>query len=205
MAQDYFKYFNSKTLPFLMVGLFFLLWLAKDYWILSFSIFSALSIILILISTFLWKYPPFKYLFWVDDFSGRYEGILQYHFKDDEGNQQSGRLKHVKLVNQNGHRITIHSFTIKEDGSKLSLSVNKGMHVEKTPDEKHFHLIYNYMNEGNTDQGFAPHYGTEVVKFIKKGNAKILSGGYFTNREPFQTKGEYVELTWVSNDTIHEF
>lgn len=205
MAQDYFKYFNSKTLPFLLVGLFALLWLAKDNWHLSFSLFGILSILLVLISTYLWKFPPFNYLFWVDDFSGRYEGMLLYQFIDDEGIKKSSQLKHIKLVNQNGHRITIHSFTIKEDGSKSSISVNIGMHVEKTPDEKHFHLIYNYLNEGSTEQGFPPHYGTEVVKFIKHGKQKKLSGEYYTNRQPFQTKGEYIDLKWVSKDTNHEF
>ncbi|MDX1798289.1 MAG: hypothetical protein R3255_06540 [Candidatus Lokiarchaeia archaeon] len=205
MAHDYFKYYNSKTLPFLLVGMFGLLWLAKDYWTLSFSIFSALSLLLALISTYLWKFKPFKYLFWVDNFSGRYEGFLQYQYKDENGLLQSGRLKHVKLVNQNGHRITVSSFTIKDDGTKSSLSVNKGMHVEKTEDEQHYRLIYNYLNEGSTEQGFPPHYGTEVIKFIRNGKNKHLSGGYYTGREPYQTKGEFSELKWVSNDLNHEF
>lgn len=205
MTHDYFKYFNSKTLPILLVGTFFLLYLAKDHWTLSFSLFSALSIALIIISTYLWKYPVFKYLFWVDNFSGRYEGILSYQYKDKTGQVQSGQLKHVKLVNQNGHRISVSSFTIKNDGTKSSLSVNKGMHIEKTEDEMHYRLIYNYLNEGSTDQGFPPHYGTEVIKFIKKDNQKMLSGGYYTSREPFQTKGEFIELKWVSNDLNHEF
>src|SRR5690606_36993154 len=129
MTKDYFKYYNSKLLPFLMVGLFVLLWLAKDYWLLSFSIFSVLSVFLVFISTYLWKYPPFNYLFWVDNFSGRYEGLLKYQYKDASGTPITGQLKHVKLISQNGHRITVHSFTIKEDGTKSSLSVNKGMHV----------------------------------------------------------------------------
>lgn len=163
------------------------------------------SVLLILISSYLWKYPPFKFLFWVDNFSGRYEGLLQYHYTDAEGNKKTGQLKHVKLINQNGHRITIHSFTIKDDDTKSSLSVNIGMHVEKTPDEKHYQLIYNYLNDGSTDQGFPPHYGTEVVKFIKNGSQKMLSGGYYTNRHPFQTKGEYIELKWVNDDLNHEF
>lgn len=205
MAQDYFKYYNSKTLPFLIVGTFVLLWLAKDHWLLSFSIFSVLSTLMLLISTFLWKYIPFKFLFWIDDFSGRYEGTLQYQYKDQDGIQKSGQLRHVKLVNQNGHRITVHSFTVKDDGTKSSVSVNKGMHVEKTPDEKHYQLVYNYLNDGSNEQDFPAHYGTEVIKFIKKGKQKTLSGGYYTNRHPSQTKGEYIELNWVSNDTTHEF
>lgn len=205
MAQDYFKYYNSKTLPVLLIGLFALLWLAKDNWHLSISLFGILSALLIIISTYLWKFSPFKFLFWVDNFSGRYEGILSYQYKDKTGQIQSGQLKHVKLVNQNGHRISVSSFTIKNDGTKSSLSVNKGMHIEKTEDEMHYRLIYNYLNEGSTEQGFPLHHGTDVVKFIKNGNQKILSGEYYTNREPFQTKGEYIELKWVSNDLNHEF
>jgi hypothetical protein len=205
MKHDYFKYYNSKTLPFLLAGLLVLIFLAKNNWHLSISLFGILSLSLIIISTYLWKYSPFKYLFWVDNFSGRYEGILCYQYKDSQGQTKVGELKHIKLVNQNGHRITVSSFTIKKDGKKSSLSVNKGMHVEKTEDEKHFKLIYNYLNDGSTEQGFPPHYGTEVIKFIKKNDTKLLSGGYYTNREPFQTKGEFIELKWVSNDLNHEY
>jgi hypothetical protein len=141
----------------------------------------------------------------VDDFSGRYEGVLTYQYRDNEGNIQTGTLPHVKIINQNGHRITVSSFTIKPDGTKSSLSVNKGMHVEKTEDEQHYRLIYSYLNDGSKEQGFPQHYGTEVIKFLKRGKKKVLSGGYYTEREPFQTKGEFSELKWVSNDLNHEF
>lgn len=204
MTQDYFKYFNSKTLPFLMVGIYMLLGLAKENWHLSISIFAVLSTFIMAITTFLWKFFPFKYLFWVDNFSGRYEGILQYHFTDNDGNQRTGQLKHVKIVKQNGHLITIHSFTIKDDGSPSSPSENKGMYIEKTNCGNHFNLIYNYMNQGSTENGFPPHYGTDVLKFIRIGKDKILTGCYYTNRNP-QTKGFYKELIWVSNDLNHEF
>ena len=112
-------------------------------------------------------------------------------------------MKHIKLINQNGSRITVSSFTIKADGTKSSLSVNKGMYVEKTEDEQHFRLIYNYLNKGSTEQGFQPHYGTDNIKFIKKEDEKFLIGNYYTNRDP-QTMGE-IELKWVSNDLNHEF
>lgn len=205
MTYDYFKYYNSKTLPILIVGMFVLLWLAKGYWTISFSIFSLLTFLFMLISTYLWRYQPFKHLFWVDDFSGRYEGFLQYQYRDENGQVQSGKLKHVKLINQTGARLTVSSFTVKPDGTKSSLSVSRGMHVEKTEDEKHYRLIYNYLNEGSVDQSFPPHFGTEVIKFIKKGNEKELSGGYYTGREPYQTKGEFLDLIWVGNDINHEF
>lgn len=205
MKQDYFKYFNSKFLPFLLVSIVALLWFAKDYWALSFSIFGILTGLLIIISTYLWKYKPFSYLFWIDNFSGRYEGIIEYQYKDENGKTKKGQLKHVKLIKQNGHKIIISSFTIKNDGTKSSLSVNKGMHIEKTEDEQHYRLIYNYLNEGSIQQGFSPHYGTEVIKFLKKGKEKQLTGKYYTERIPFQTKGEFLKLKWVSDDLNHEF
>ena len=205
MKHDYLKYYHSKTLIFLIGVLLFVVVAAKEYWTLSISVFGLTSILLILITNHLWKFKPFIWLFWVDDFSGRYEGFLHYQYQDDSGEIKSGKLKHVKLINQNGSRITISSFTIKPDGSKSSLSVNKGMFVEKTEDEQHYRLIYNYLNEGSVEQGFPPHYGTEIIKFIKQGNDKVLSGGYFTGREPYQTKGEFSELKWVSNNLNHEF
>ena len=60
------------------------------------------------------------------------------------------------------------------------------MFVEKTEDEKHYRLIYNYWNEGSIEQGFSPHYGTEVLKFMRKDSGKFLSGinkNYKINRK----------------------
>lgn len=205
MKQDFFKYYKSSVLIFLIGLLLFIVITAKDYWGLSISVFGMVSTLLILITTYLWKYKPFIWLYWIDDFSGRYEGFLSFHYKDESGETKTGELKHVKLINQSGSRITVSSFTIKKDGTKSSLSVSKGMFVEKTEDEQHYRLIYNYLNNGSSKQGFPPHYGTEVIKFIKKSNKKILSGGYYTEREPFQTKGEFLKLKWVNNDLNHEF
>lgn len=142
---------------------------------------------------------------WIEDFSGRYEGNLRYQYRDDSGKLLEGVLEHVKIINQTGNRIVVSSFTKKEDGTKSSLSISKGMFVEKTEDEKHFRLIYSYLNNGSPQQGFPPHYGTEVIKFINNGNGKVLSGGYYTGREPIQTKGEFSELKWVGDNLNHEF
>ena len=205
MKQDYLKYYKSNFLIFLIGSLLVFVFSAKNYWNLSISIFGIVSTLLILTSTYLWKYKPFIWLFNIDDFSGRYEGVLKFQYRDKECNLIVGDLKHVKLINQNGSRITVSSFTIQADGFNSSLSVNKGMYVEKTEDEQHYRLIYNYLNEGSSTQDFPPHYRTEVIKFIKKGKEKTLSGGYYTNRSPHQTKGEFYELKWVSNDLNHEF
>jgi hypothetical protein len=205
MKNDYLKYYKSSVLPVLIGVLLFIVFSAKEYWQLSISIFGIVSAIMVTISTYLWKYKPFIWLFNVDDFSGRYIGTLKYQYRDESGQVKTGELEHIKLINQNGSRITVSSFTIKADGTKSSLSVNKGMYVEKTEDEQHYRLIYNYLNEGSTEQGFPLHYGTDVIKFIKNGKDKVLTGGYYTGREPFQTRGEYSELKWINNNLNHEF
>lgn len=205
MKHDYFKYYKSKLLMLLIIYTTTIFLWMKSHWEIAASVTTVLGGLFLIIDKYLWKYKPFKWLFYIDDFSGRYEGVLKYQYRDKDGNLQTGELPHVKLINQNGGRITISSFTIKSDGTKSSLSVNKGLHVEKTEDEQLYRLIYSYLNDGSKEQGFAPHYGTEVIKFIKKGKDKILSGGYYTEREPYQTKGEFAELIWVSNDLSHEF
>ncbi|MBC5834484.1 hypothetical protein G6N05_07120 [Flavobacterium sp. F372] len=205
MEKDYFKYYKPNFLIYLIVGLFVLIYSIKKEFVLSISITSLLSVIIFFITQYFWKYSPFKYFFWIEDFSGRYEGKIIYQYNDENGNLKIGVLNHVKIISQSGSRITVYSFTIKSDGKKSSLSVNKGMYVEKTEDEKHFRLIYNYLNEGSLEQDFSPHYGTEIIKIIKKGDDKIIEGNYYTDRKPFQTKGRFEEMKWISNDDNHEF
>lgn len=179
--------------------------LTKYYWGLSLAIMATIISILGFILKKLWNKRPFKWMFWVEDFSGEYRGKIRYKYVDKSGNVQTGELEHVKCIVQDGTKIVITSFTIKADGTKSSESVSKGVHVELTPDGSHFQLIYTYRNEGSTEQGFAPHYGTEVVKFIDRNGEKSLSGGYYTNREPFQTRGEFIDLKRTGNNNGHEF
>ena len=204
MKNNFFNYFRSSILIAVIVVFVIALYLAKTHWGLSFAISGTVSMLLVLISKYLWKIKPFKWLFWIDDFSGRYEGILEYQYVDEYGVLQSGERKHVKIINQNGSRISIASFTLKENGARSSPSYSRGIFVEPTEDEHHFRLIYHYLNEGNQQLGFSPHYGTDVLKFISNGKSKELSGGYYTDRNP-QTRGEYQNLKWVSNDLKHEF
>lgn len=205
MQNNFFNYYKSKVLLTLISFLAIVFYLAKDHWELSIGITALISAFLVIISKNLWKFRPFKWLFWIDDFSGRYVGILKYQYVDKDGKKNTGEMKQIKTINQNGSRITVSSFTIKPDGTKSSLSVNKGMYVEKTEDEQHYRLIYNYLNDGSTEQGFSPHYGTEVIKFIRKDTGKFLSGHYYTGREPYQTKGELIEFKHVNNNLNHEF
>ena len=79
------------------------------------------------------------------------------------------------------------------------------MFVEKLKDGVHFELIYNYLNDGNAELNFSPHYGTEIIKFIKKGDDTLISGRYFTERLPHQTRGKFLEMKRVSDDLKHDF
>ena len=204
MKNSFFSYFRSSILVSLIAIFGIVLYLAKTHWQLSFAISGIISMLLILISKYLWNVKPFRWLFWVDDFSGRYEGVLKYNYVDENGKLQSGERKHIKIINQNGSRISIASFTIKEDGGRSSPSYNRGLFLETTEDEHHYRIIYHYLNEGNQQLGFPPHFGTDVLKFIKHGKEKVLTGGYYTDRKP-QTRGEYQNLKWVSNNLNHEF
>jgi len=204
MKNSFFNYFRSSILVSIIVIFGIVLYIAKTHWQLSIAVSSIVTMLLLIISKYLWNINPFKWLFWVDDFSGRYEGILEYSYCDERGIQQSGKLKHIKIVNQNGSRISIASFTLRKDGGRSSPSYSRGLYVEQTEDEHHFRIIYHYLNEGNQQLGYSPHFGTDVLKFIRIGNKKVLKGGYYTNRNP-QTRGEYQTLTWVSNDLNHEF
>jgi len=199
------KYLKLEAIIGLIMVLAGAIILAKYYWGVSLAIVATITLILSIILKKLWNTKAFKWMFWVDDFSGEYRGKLRFKYIDEIGNVQIGEREHVKCIVQDGSNLVINSFTIREDGSKSSASVSKGVHVEHTSDGNHFLLIYNYLNDGSAEQGFPPHYGTEVVKFIKKGDEKVLSGGYYTNREPFQTRGEFIDLKRVSNNNGHAF
>lgn len=155
MVNDYLKYFKPTVLVGLIVVLTTGLLAIKVHWGISLSIVGVISFLLTLVATKLWKNKWLNWMFWVDDLSGKYEGELRYNFLLN-GVEKSGELKHVKVINQNGYRISVSSFTYKTDGSPSSFSENLGMYVERTRDEKHFRLLYNYLNEGSTEQGFPP-------------------------------------------------
>jgi len=203
MKNDYLKYFKPNVLIGLIVSFSIGVFTINSYTTLSISIFAVIAFVLTSISTKFWNKKWINWMFWVDDISGCYEGILRYKYIDND-ETKTGELKHVKIINQNGYRISVSSFTYKTDGTPSSQSENIGMFVKKTTDEKHFQLVYNYQNSGSTEQGFPPYWGTEVMKIINNDGEKMLSGSYFTNRDP-QTKGDFINMKWVSNNLNHKF
>jgi hypothetical protein len=142
-------------------------------------------------------------MFWTDNFSGTYKGKLYYEYVDKDCVLQKGSLDHVKIIHQRGSKIKIYSFSIKADGSRSSNSEDIGLDIKRIEGGNQYELIYSYRNDGSTDLN--PHYGTEIVKFIKDGNKRILSGRYFTERLPYQTKGTFENLVWESDKENHSF
>jgi hypothetical protein len=63
--------------------------------------------------------------------------------------------------------------------------------------------LYNYLNEGNSELNFSPHYGTEVIKLIQNEEGKFLAGRYYTERMPYQTKGR-IDLKFINKKLYHE-
>lgn len=206
MDSNFLQYYKPKVLIGFIVALGIGIYLAKENWGLQIGVLGVIVSVLSIINCYLWRYKPFLWMFWIDDFSGTYEGFLEYQYFDEtEGVKKNDRLKHIKVINQKGNQICVSSFTMKSDGTKSSHSTNVGIYVEK-PHDDHYRLIYHFINDGDSLQGFPPHYGTEVVKFIKKENGeKCLSGKYYTERHPYQTKGQYIDLKKISNKLIHEF
>lgn len=203
MKNSHLQYFKPRALILFVATLATVFYLLKSNLGLAFSTAGIISLLLFVITKYAWNIKPFCWMFWVEDISGRYEGILKYQYIDN-GVKKEGELKHVKLINQSGYRISVSSFTIKDDGKPSSQSATLGLHVQKTEDEKHFQLIYNYQNTGSVEQIFPFHYGTEVIKIINNNGEKILTGNYFTNREP-QTKGTFIDMKWINNDLNHNF
>ena len=205
MKTNFLQYYKPNVLVGFITVLIFGIILINGYlgWQLAFV--GTIVSFLVFINRYLWKYRPFSWMFSVDNFSGRYEGELEFQYIDEKNIKQTGKLKHVKIIKQTGDRISISSFTLKTDGTKSSESSNIGMYVEK-PEDDHFRLIYNYQNEGDTTQNFPQHYGTDVLKFIKKENGDLcLSGKYYTERHPHQTKGQYIDLKKINNKLTHDF
>jgi hypothetical protein len=192
MEKFNLRYLKPSAFIYIIVVLAIGLFLANKYiqnlWGISISVVTLIGVLFGLINSYLWNIKPFRWLYNLSDFSGRYEGTLVYEFRNDKCEIIKDELKHIKEIVQNGSDISVTSWTKKKDGTVSSKSTNIEASIVKDKDGT-FKLIYNYLNEGNQFE-FAPHYGTEVLTLIENGKGKDLVGQYYTARLPFQTKGE---------------
>jgi hypothetical protein len=184
------------------MALFFANKYIQSHWGISISVIAVIGGIFSLINSYLWNKKPFCWMYLVPDFSGRYEGTLLYEYRNEKCEIVSDILEHVKVIVQSGSDIVINSWTKKKDGTMSSNSTSIESSIVKEKDGT-YALIYNYLNEGNFELGFSPHYGTEVLKLVRNKAGKHLIGKYYTERMPFQTKGK-IDLKFINKNLSHE-
>lgn len=206
MEKYNLRYLKPSAFIFICVVLGISLITANNYinshWGISVSVFAVIGALFGIINSYLWNKKPFCWMYNVPDFSGRYEGTLYYEFRNEKCEVISGLLEHIKVVIQNGSDVVINSWTKQKDGAMSSKSTSIEASIVKEKDGT-YSLIYNYLNDGNFELGFSPHYGTEVLKLIENGEGKHLVGKYYTERLPFQTRGK-LDLKLTNKKMYHE-
>jgi len=205
MEKFNLRYLRPSAFIFINAILILALYAANKYvnnhWGISISIIGIVSGIFALINKWLWNIKPFFWMYSVPDFSGRYQGTLIYMFRNEKNEIVSDSMEHIKVITQNGSDIIISSWTKETYGTISSKSTSIEASIVKEKDGT-FSLIYNYLNEGNFEPGFCPHYGTEILKLLENGSGKRLVGRYYTERLPYQTKGK-IDLNFVNKDLSH--
>jgi hypothetical protein len=204
MSKVPFKFYKQGLLvPAIGLGAVYLTSLFTHFAV-PLSVIAVLGVLVFLMDRWLWHVFPFKLLFEVEDFRGTYEGLIEYQFRDADCNVVSDRLKHVKVIQQTGSTIEIFSFTYDKNGEPSTPSVSGEISFCKT-DNGVVELTYTYRNKGSVAKEFSQHMGTEMVKVIREGNKLRLTGEYFTNRIPYQTKGSYIDLVRKTTKMEHPF
>ncbi len=204
MTGAHFRYLKPRVLLSLVVLLAISLYLTNQYMAASIghniSISGIIVVAFLLIDRYLWKYPPFKWLYWVPDMSGRYEGVIRY---TNPITYCSDEKRCVVEVFQTGSKLKVRCFFQHQTKNEPSASKSLVESIIKEDDEC-YSLVFNYMNEGTRihSQG-QPHYGTNILKLISNGEGKFLKGYYYTNRAP-QTKG-VMEVKHQSNNLKNNF
>jgi hypothetical protein len=206
MEKFNLRYLKPNAFIFICAMLALTLFTANKYiqnhWSISISVFAFIGGLFSVVNGYLWNIKPFSWMYSVPDFSGRYVGTLLYEFRNDKCEIVSGTLDHIKVIVQNGSDVVVNSWTKKKDGIMSSKSTSIEAAIVKEKDGT-FSIIYNYLNEGNFELGFYPHYGTEVLKLIENGEGKYVVGKYYTERMPYQTKGK-INLKYASDKLYHE-
>jgi hypothetical protein len=159
------------------------------------SFISIGSAMFALLNFVLWHWPFIISMYEFPDMRGNYEGTLQYCYRDDNNVSQSGTMRVMREVDQSGYGVFFRTTFYKEDGTVSSVSTAHEVDI-LVEDKNTVQLTFTYKNEGDPTQNFAPHHGTEVLRYNKK--AGTIIGHYYTNRIPFQTKGT-IELRKTIN------
>lgn len=205
MKTDYFINYHSWALVLLMgiyiATLFFMQSYDCVYTILG---FTGLVVFIKIIDLYWWKYPPFSWFFMIEDFSGTYAGKQECFIIEKKQNCKKKRiLIDVQIViAQTASTIHVNAF-YKHHGKKSSSSYNESCIISKTNDNTHYQLMYHYINTGS--ELLDRHNGTCITKITKQKGNYFLSGSYYTDRQPYPTRGNFLNLERKTTDITHPF
>ena len=157
-----------------------------------------LSIILIVINEYGWKYKAFKWLVDLPNLNGRYKGELVSSFKDKNGNSIVKDC--IVEIKQNASSISVFSYyadkgTAKQTSKARSVSEQ----IVKEPNGN-FILHYIFTNEPDSMiEMLNKHNGT--AKFIFFEDKKYLEGEYYNHR---LNKGT-INVSFEQKKLLHRF
>lgn len=154
--------------------------------------------LIVLISKYFWCIWPFKFMFWVPEIQGRYEGQIFYVHPVTKISESKNC---VVEINQNGMLLKVNCFFIDVANDQKSPSRSIVETIIKESDGS-FKIVFTYTNEGIPSL-FQEHSGTNILRFIKNEHGQFLKGIYYTNREP-QTKGK-MEVKLVSKSLKYDY
>lgn len=160
-------------------------------------IVSKLFLIRSRIIKFVKKSIPSNILFWFHNFSGTYKGVMQSEFYDSDRKLQIIKREHVKIIDQTGNKITIHTFTKKADQSVSRFSHRAVVQLE--PDQKIncFKVHYHFVSQEQSNQPLMPE-GEAELYFKKDGRKKLIFGTYISaenSSKAFKTKSYLKKVT----------
>jgi hypothetical protein len=206
MDRNYFKYYKpGAVIPFILItGTFLsllvssLVSLLMDNTNINYYQFPSttilIGILIYVIDKFLWKYKPFRWLFWIEDISGRYEGEIEFnHYLDNSKDSRSFALE----IEQTGSLLKINTF-FNSNNDDTSQSESKQISFNK--DEfGNLSIFMNYHNKGNSVSNIPEHYGTNILEYFQDN----LKGKYYTNKNP-QTSG-LMKATFIGKQLKKRF
>ncbi|MEM6684647.1 MAG: hypothetical protein AAF617_02535 [Bacteroidota bacterium] len=202
MKTNYFTYYHPFAI-FFLIGLYLggLIYVQQFHWTYPFLGLGITILLLETIDKWLWKYPPFSWLFLIKDFSGTYKGNQEcFIIEKVDGECEINMIyiiAEMEIV-QTGSSITVNAI-YRRKKKKTSSSFSNLCMLTKTKDKKHFQLVYHYTNEGSGAEGLDKHSGTCFLTVRKKKGQYFLDGNYYTNRQPYPTRGNFQSLEKIKN------
>ncbi len=205
MKTNYFINYHSWAILFI-IGLSLMVIFLIQAFVCAYAIIglTILVVLVKIIDLYWWKYPPFLWMLSIENFSGTYEGKQECFIIEKEENcEKKIILIDVKIIiTQTASNIHVNAFYT-HHGKKSSSSYNESCLISKTNDNSHYRLIYHYINNGN--ELLDKHNGTCITKITKQKGDYFLSGNYYTDRQPFPTRGNFLNLKRTSTDISHPF